>query len=278
MRLTWLYAPANRPELVAKALDPAADRPRADVVIIDLEDAVRPADKDTAREGLAELLAGPRSVPEVHVRVNADPTWAARDLAAVAGLPIDGVRLPKVESAAGLDAIAGVLPEAVELHVLIETAAGLTALAEIVGHPRATGVSLGEADLATALRTRDPAMLAHLRRLLVIELAAAGKEPPVGAAYLGLRDEEGLAADTRALAAGGFRGRTAIHPRQLPIIRDAFRPDPVDLARAEAIVTAAGSADYSGALALPDGTFIDAPVLAAARETVALAAGSQHPV
>lgn len=271
MRLTWLYAPANRPELVAKALAPADGRPRADVVIVDLEDAVREADKGSARAGLAELLAGPRTVAEVHLRVNADPAHARRDLAAAAGLPIEGVRLPKVESAADLDAAAAELPDRLQLHALIETAPGIAALQEICAHPRAAGVSLGEADLRTALRVSDPAMLAHLRRELVVALAAAGKEPPVGAAYLGLADQAGLLADTRALAAGGFRGRTAIHPRQLPVIRDAFRPTDPEIDHARAIVAVAEGAGYTGAQALPDGTFIDAPVLAAARETLELA-------
>lgn len=275
MRLTWLYAPANRPAVVTKAIHPEPGRPLADVVIIDLEDAVRPEDKDSAREGLAELLAGIDPLTEVHVRINAEQPWADKDLAAVAELPISGVRLPKVESADQLDAIAARLPETLELHVLIETARGITNLQEICDHPRATGVSLGEADLRTALRSHDAELMNLLRNQLVIALAAAGKEPPVGSAYLAINDEEGLLADTRRLADSGFRGRTAIHPRQISFLRKAFRPPADQVDRARRIVEAASNTDYSGAVKLDDGTFVDAPVLTAARETLDLAARTE---
>ncbi|MEO3791834.1 CoA ester lyase [Nonomuraea sp. B10E15] len=267
--VTWLYVPGDRPERFGKAVASGAD-----VVILDLEDAVAPARKDEARANAVAYLRSRRDGPsgdaavQVHVRVNDLATGRGRaDLEAVAGLA-DGVRLPKVESPASLDTIAGV-----PAYALLESAAGIVAAREIAAHPSVAGVALGEQDLAAELAVADEHAMNHLRLQVVLAAAAAGLPPVPMSVYPDVKDEAGLLASCRAGRALGLFGRTAIHPRQIPVIRQAFRPDREEVARAAEIVEAAERAERTdtGALALPDGRFVDAPIVARARRTVELA-------
>ncbi|MEU4516172.1 aldolase/citrate lyase family protein [Nonomuraea wenchangensis] len=262
--VTWLYVPGDRPERFAKALASGAD-----VVIIDLEDAVVPARKDEARaNAVAFLRERPAAGAAVHVRVNDLSTARGRaDLEAVGDLA-DGVRLPKVEDPAVLDGIADG-----RAYPLLESAAGILRAAAVAAHPAVAGIALGEQDLAAELSIIDEAAMNHLRLQAVLAAAAAGLPPVPMSVYPDVRDEDGLAASCRAGRAMGLFGRTAIHPRQIPVIRRAFRPGEEEVARAEEIVEAAEAAGRAGlgAVALPDGRFVDAPVLARARRTVALA-------
>ncbi|GAA3885759.1 HpcH/HpaI aldolase/citrate lyase family protein [Streptomyces sedi] len=268
--LTWLYAPGDRPEVVAKAL-----RSGADVVIVDLEDAVAPARKGHALDATAELLTERQPVP-VQVRVNAlDGPLARREVERLAGLPgLAGLRLPKTRSPAELAAVAewagpaGAVPE---LWPLLESAVGLErAFAIAEGHPAVAGLALGEADLRAELGVADEAGLAWARGRAVVAARAAGLEPPAQSVYPDVRDLAGLAASCARGRALGLLGRAAIHPRQLPVIEEAFAPTAEEVAAAGEI-TAAAETD-SGALALPDGRFVDAAVVAGARRTLALAA------
>ncbi|MGP3919809.1 HpcH/HpaI aldolase/citrate lyase family protein [Nonomuraea sp. 10N515B] len=260
--VTWLYVPGDRPERFAKAVASGAD-----VVIIDLEDAVAPARKDEARANAAAYLrAGTTGVP-VHVRINDLATERGQaDLAAVGELAA-AVRVPKVESAAVLDMVAGA-----RAYALLESAAGIVAARDIAAHPRVAGVALGEQDLAAELSITDESAMNHLRLQVVLAAAAAGLPPVSMSVYPHVNDEAGLVASCRAGRALGLFGRTAIHPRQIPAIRRAFRPTEEEAARAAEIVEAAEHAERSGigAVALPDGRFADAPIVARARRTVAL--------
>ncbi|TGB14038.1 CoA ester lyase [Streptomyces sp. MZ04] len=267
--LTWLYAPGDRPSVVAKALLAGAD-----AVIVDLEDAVGPDRKEYARSATAELLAEPPPVP-VHVRVNAlDGPLAGADLRAIAHLPgVSGLRLPKVTSAADVVRVAeraapadGGAPA---LHALLESAVGLEhAYAIATAHPALHGLSIGEADLRADLGVRDDAGLDWARARVVVAARAAGLAPPAQSVYPDIRDLPGLAASCAHGRGLGFLGRAAIHPRQLPVIERAYLPTPEEVDRAEQILKAA--ATESGALALPDGTFVDAAVVEGARRTLSL--------
>ncbi|MGP4101532.1 HpcH/HpaI aldolase/citrate lyase family protein [Nonomuraea sp. KM90] len=263
--VTWLYVPGDRPERFAKAVASGAD-----VVIIDLEDAVAPARKDEARRNaVAYLRDRPDVSCQVHVRVNDPATARGRaDVAAVGDLA-DAVRLPKVESAAVIDALPGAAPA----YALLESAAGIVAAGEIAGHPRVAGVALGEQDLSAELGITDEQAMNHLRLQVVLAAAAAGLPPVPMSVYPDIKDEAGLLASCRAGRALGLFGRTAIHPRQIPAIRRAFRPTEEEAARAAEIVAAAERAEAAGigAVALPDGRFVDAPIVARARRTVDLA-------
>ncbi|MEU3826535.1 CoA ester lyase [Streptomyces sp. NPDC029080] len=265
--LTWLYVPGDRPHVVAKALVAGAD-----VVVIDLEDAVAPDRKECARAATAELLAQRQPVP-VHVRVNAlDGPWAAADLAALNGLPgLSGLRLPKVTAPEQVRQVAVATP--VPLHALLESALGIEhAYAIATAHPALRGISLGEADLRADLGVRADAGLDWPRSRVVVAARAAGLAPPPQSVHPDVRDLDGLAASCARGRALGFLGRAAIHPRQLPVIERAYLPTPAEIEHAETITQAA--ARGQGAQALPDGRFVDAAAVALARRTLSLAHGT----
>jgi citrate lyase subunit beta/citryl-CoA lyase len=268
--LTWLYAPGDRPHVVAKALAAGAD-----VVVIDLEDAVAPDRKEYARAATAELLTERHAVP-VHVRVNAlDGPLAAADLEAVAPLPgLSGLRLPKVTTPRQITAIAertapadGGAPA---LYALLESALGIEHAHTIAtAHPALRGIALGEADLRADLGVRDDAGLDWSRSRVIVAARAANLPNPPQSVHPDIRDLDGLAASCAHGRALGFLGRTAIHPRQLPVIERAYLPTREEIEQAETIVKAATT--EQGAQALPDGRFIDAAVVAAAQRTLSLA-------
>ncbi len=266
--LTFLYAPADRPDRVAKALGSAAD-----VVLVDLEDAVAPAHKDDARANVLRLLAS--VARPVQVRVNHPSTpWHAADLAAVAALPLEvGVRLPKAESPEEIRAVATALPDRA-LHPLIESALGIERALDIAtASPRIASLGLGEADLRSDLGVADDAGLTWARSRVIVAARAARLAPPAMSAYANVRDLDGLAESCRAGRALGFRGRTAIHPVQLATIRAAFLPTPQEIARAREVVERVTGATAAGvgAIALADGTFLDVAMVEQARTVLSLA-------
>ncbi|CAL9551321.1 Citrate lyase subunit beta [Streptomyces sp. enrichment culture] len=268
--LTWLYAPGDRPQVVAKALAAGAD-----VVVVDLEDAVAPERKGYARAATADLLGEVQPVP-VHVRVNAlDGPLARADLEAVAGLPgLSGLRLPKVTRPQQIAAVAEATARSggggPPLYALLESALGIErAYALACAHPALRGIALGEADLRADLGVREDAGLDWSRSRVVVAARAAGLAPPAQSVHPDTRDLEGLAASCAHGRALGFLGRTAVHPRQLPVIERAYLPTARELEEAETIVTAA--TDRPGAQALAGGRFVDTAVVAAAQRTLSLA-------
>jgi citrate lyase subunit beta/citryl-CoA lyase len=270
--LTWLYSPPNRADRILKAQSYGAD-----AVIYDLEDAVAPSDRPTARANLLAALSGfVRTADTPHLQVRVNPVGTAdfeRDVEMVHAIPaVQSIRVPKVDSARDVDAVARVVDERLGVHALVETALGVQNLAEICAHDRVSGVSLGEGDLRAALRVSGEVVLDQVRGALVIALAAAGKPSPMGAASLNIKDHQALLADTQHLARLGFLGRTAIHPAQLGYIRAAFRPDPVEYERARAVLDSLADAEDAAqnASALADGTFIDRPVVLRAQQVVEL--------
>ncbi|MFC4497420.1 HpcH/HpaI aldolase/citrate lyase family protein [Streptomyces ovatisporus] len=285
--LTWLYVPGDRPDVVAKALVSGAD-----VVLIDLEDAVAPERKAYALDATAELLSTPRPGPvPVHVRVNSltGPLAAAevRRLAALPGLA--GLRLPKVDSVADVVAVAqqarrarasgtsrtggGSVPG---LYPLLESALGIEhAYAIATAHPAVRGIALGESDLRAVLGVTGEDGLAWPRSRAVVAARAAGLAPPPQSVYPDVADTAGLARSCAQGRSLGFLGRTAIHPAQLEIIERAYLPTRQETEAAEEIMKAA--ATDAGALALPDGRFVDAAVVAGAQRTLALARRRHRP-
>ncbi|MFI5525960.1 HpcH/HpaI aldolase/citrate lyase family protein [Streptomyces platensis] len=320
--LTWLYVPGDRPEVVAKALGCGAD-----VVVIDLEDAVAPDRKDHALRATAELLGDPLPVP-VHVRVNAlDGPLAEHEIRTLAALPgLAGLRLPKVQGPADVHRAAGwattpaepvpehvpyaaegpvppagharadhltpdhlapvrtppggtatlapaapaALPATPALYALLESALGIEhAFAIATAHPALRGIALGEADLCGELGVRDDTGLAWPRGRAVVAARAAGLAPPPQSVHPDVHDLDGLARSCARGRAQGFLGRAAIHPRQLPVIEAAYLPSAEEVAAAQEIVRAASA--EGGALALPDGRFVDAAVVAGARRVLDLA-------
>lgn len=269
--LTLLYVPGDRPDRVAKALASAAD-----VVLIDLEDAVAPSHKAEARENVAGLLARAPEGRAVQVRINHNSTpWHADDVALLAAMPAAvGARVPKVESAEEVRALAAALPGR-SLHLLVESALGVERAFELAAaSPQVASIGLGEADLRSDLRLDGDEGLTWARSRVVVAARAARLAPPHMSAYTNVRDLDGLAASCRAGRALGFCGRTAIHPGQLDTIRAAFLPSAAEVAGAREVLERVGDAatEGVGAVALADGTFLDVAMVERARWVLGLAA------
>lgn len=266
---SFLFVPASRPERIAKAI--ATD---ADVVIVDLEDAVAPADKPAARAALLDWLdANPGE--RVTVRVNAAGTdWHDDDLAACRHPGIAGLLLPKADSAAQMTyafATGGkpVLP-------IIETGAGLDALAQIATAEGCARLVFGKLDLAVELDLvpdeADPEELVFLpyRAMLVLASRRAGLPAPVDGVFTAIANDAGLARYAQRARRHGFGGVLLIHPAQVGPVTATFTPSAADVDWAQAVRTAAAAA--GGGAAVVDGRMIDAPVIARAERILAAAA------
>lgn len=240
--------PADRPDRVEKAIASAAH-----AVIVDLEDGVPPGAKGEARANLAALLSQPRDKP-VFVRVNAR---SDDDLAALPGLAIAGVIVPKVKRPADV-------PPGLRVICLIESAAAVEAAYEIACAEGVAGIGLGEADL----RSQTGALDVDWARARIVNAAvAAGLPRPPQSVYPHVRDLEGLAASCRRGRELGHLGSTAIHPAQLPVIEQAYLPSVEEVERARATIERL----QTGVGTLGDGEFVDAAMLGAAQQVVALA-------
>lgn len=260
-----LYVPGDRPGRIEKALASAAD-----VVIVDLEDAVAGEHKEAARATVAGLLADPPRPLQVRINDLRTPRGRA-DLAALAALlpATEGVRLPKVESAEQIREAAALAP-GVALHPLLESALGVERAYEIASaHPAVASVGLGEADLRADLGVSDDRGLAWPRSRVVVAARAAGLPAPVQSVYPDIRDLDGLAVSCRLGRSLGFRGRAAIHPAQLPVIAEAYRPDAAEIAAARQVLAAFASAGGAGAVALTGGGFVDVAVARQAERLLA---------
>lgn len=264
-----LFVPGDRPERFAKAAAAGAD-----LVIIDLEDAVAPDAKAAARRNVTDWLDhGGQAI----VRINAAETpWHSADIAAL-GRCAPGVMLPKAERAEVITAVADAISGA-PIIALVETARGARdcdALAEARGTTR---IALGNADLGTQLGVAHTShrALAYVRGRLVLCSAAAGLPAPIDGVTTAF-DSTALLAEDLALAVElGFSGKLCIHPTQVAAVNGAFLPTDAELAWANRVVAAAeGAPDRAIAL---DGAMIDAPLvqrairLLARSETAARAA------
>lgn len=258
MILTALYVPGDRPERFGKAAASGADR-----MIIDLEDAVSPAARPAARVAVVEWLRS----SQAEVRVNAPGTDdLAADLEALRFVA-PPIRLPKVESAADVDAALAALGRPVEVCALIETAVGVEAASAIARHPAVTAIGLGEADLRSDLGITTDEALQWVRTRVVVAARAAGLPPPMQSVWTQLDDDAGLEASCRAGRAWGFRGRAAIHPKQIPVIVRAYRPTPAEVAEARAVLAALDSAAVA---VLPNGAMVDEAMRRTAEEIITL--------
>jgi citrate lyase subunit beta/citryl-CoA lyase len=268
--LTWLYAPGDRPERFDKAL-----ASEADVVILDLEDAVAPGHKDDARENVRALLSR-RTPKPVTVRINDMRShWGAADLAMLRDAPnLAGVRVPKVESAADVRAVRTALgTRAVPLTCLIESARGVEAAFEIAtADPTVATIGLGEADLRSDLGVTDEDGLLWARGRIVVAARAAGLVSPAMAVYTKLDDLRGLAVSCRRGRALGFVGRAAIHPQQLPVIAECFTPTEAEVGAARELLQALDGAigTAHGVVVLPNGQFVDRAMVEGAERVIAL--------
>jgi citrate lyase subunit beta/citryl-CoA lyase len=226
----WLFCPADRPDRYGKALAVA------DVVIVDLEDAVAPAARETARESLRGLAAdGALDLDRTVVRVNAaDTPDHAPDLVLTAATGIRRVMLSKAERAADVGAIAH------DVVVLLETPVGVERAGAIAAVENVVAVMWGADDLVAGLggtasrhadgRYRDVARYARSRALVA---AKASGRLALDGVHMDIADVDGLAAECEDAVAAGFDATVSVHPSQLAVVRAAYRPAPeqVDWAR-----------------------------------------------
>ena len=266
---SMLFVSGEVPERFDKALAAGAD-----LVCLDLEDAVRPELKRTARERVFAWAAAHRGAP-IGVRLNLlRSPRGLDDVAALSAseLVFDFLLLPKVEHPEDLSLIHAWVGDRFErLVALVETPLGIENVAPIAaavgrGAPKLHALMLGGADLSVELGCEfgwDG--LLHARARLVNAARASGLQA-WDVPHLDVGDVEGLRAETRRAAALGFGCKTAIHPRQVPVIHEAFAPAAADLAWARDLLASPGASE--GGAFLFQGRMVDAPVLAKARRLV----------
>ena len=273
-----LYMPGSRP----RALEKARGLP-ADALILDLEDAVAPAEKANARALVAEAVeAGGYGRRRLLIRVNGfDTEWGEADVARAALAGPDAVLLPKVETpehvigaAERLDRLGA--PERTRLWAMMETPRGvLNAAAIAAAHPRLEGFVLGTNDLAKdlgAAHTPDRLPLVTSLGLCLLAARAEGLVC-VDGVYNAFQDAEGLRAVCVQGRDMGFDGKTLIHPDQLAIANEVFAPSPDDVALAETQVAAFEAAQGRGeGVAVVDGRIVENLHVVTARRLLARAA------
>jgi citrate lyase subunit beta/citryl-CoA lyase len=266
-----LFAPGNHARRVAKALSLDAD-----AVILDLEDAVAIAEKSATRAVVAAALQQPRQ-GLLYVRVNAvDTEFCYGDLVAVVQNGLDGIILPKVESAAGLATVdwllaqmerdRGLPPGAIDLIPIIETARGVQRIdAILAAGTRVRRVAFGAGDFTLDVGmawSRGEAELAHARAVIVTASRASGIEAPLDTVWVELGDPDGLEASARTALAYGFQGKMCIHPDQIAVVNRVFTPSDAEVAFAERVAAAFAAAEAAGSAAIQlDGKFIDYPIV-----------------
>ncbi len=253
---SWLFAPGHDEKLLRKVFDVGAD-----AVVLDLEDAVPPGLKDRAREMVAAVAA----TRTCWVRVNRAGTQECeRDLAAVGGKAA-GIRIPKVESARDVAWVAE-RAQGVRLDCTIESARGVHAAFEIASAPACSLLSYGGLDLAADLGSSPGEQeTLYARSHLVIAARSAGKPKPSDGVHPQLDDDDGLRDEAEAAKRIGFFGKSAIHPRQVPIIHRVFAPTPEELEWAQQVLW---TFEKSGGAATRTvtGEFVDQPVAERAKQ------------
>lgn len=260
---SYLFVPGTRPDRYAKAFGSGAG-----AVILDLEDAVAPPDKQAARDHVARHLA---ALPPALVRVNGIETeWFGDDLEMCRTAGAAGIVLPKAEQATDIEFIAGQLGSHAALLPMIESGQGMWnahALARCKGVQR---LMFGSIDFQLDLGIpEDGEALLYYRSQLVLVSRVAGIQSPVDGVTTSLQDSDALRADTLRAKNLGFSAKLCIHPRQVAIVNDLFRPSEREIQWARQIVAAAAPAH--GAAIAVDGQMVDKPVLLRAQTILARA-------
>ncbi len=288
-RRSLLFTPGDRPTLLWKAVGAGAD-----VVCFDLEDAVAPSRKDEAREAVHAVLTDSEFDPdaEVSVRLTNDPAADLDALVHTASedvppsddarspangddqLRLDAVMLPKVEAPKRVETVAAMCAERdldVVVLALIETAAGVLSAPDIADAEPTDALLFGAEDLAAdlgATRTTEGTEVLYARERVVVAASAAGIDA-IDTVYTDFEDEAGLREEAGFAATLGYEGKMAIHPAQVPIINEAYTPDPDRIEWAEAVLEARNAAaDDDRAVFEVDGEMIDAPLIAQAERVI----------
>jgi len=266
-----LYIPGSKPRALEKARTLAVD-----AIIFDLEDAVAVEEKLAARAVLVQTLREADYGGRARiVRINGfDTPWGRDDVAALAGVAVDAVLIPKVNRPADLQAVAEAVPD-VPLWAMMETAAGILGAAAITAHPRLSGMVMGTNDLARELGARfRPDRLALQAGLGLCLLAARAQgRIIIDGVYNAYLDDAGLAAECAQGRDMGFDGKTLIHPNQLAIANAAFAPSEAEIDLARRQIAAFDDATAKGlGVAVVDGQIVENLHIVTARQMLAKAA------
>ena len=279
---TFIFAPGNHPRKVEKVFGLGAD-----AVILDLEDAVAVNEKVGARQAVVEAMKKPRQC-KGYVRINASDTpFCYGDLLAVVGDWLDGIVLPKVESAAQLLTIDWLLAQLehersltvghIDLMPIIETGKGLAAVREIAtAGSRVRRLSFGAADYTHDMGmnwTLEENELTPARAEIVLASRVAGIEPPIDTVFAHVgKHLDALRRTTQLARDLGFQGKLCIHPEQVQPIHAIFTPTEKEIAEARKVVEAFEAAEASGSASIRvEGRFIDYPIVEKAKRVLAIA-------
>ena len=278
---TFLFAPGNHPRKVEKVFDAGAD-----AVILDLEDAVAISEKAATRSVVVDALQRPRTC-RGYVRVNSlDTEFCFGDVEAVVAKGVDGIILPKVERAAdlekvdwlmsGLEVKAGLTVGQIDLIPILETGRGIANAREICSAGgRLKRVAFGAGDYTQDMGmdwTPGEIEIAPAQAEVVLASRINNLEPPLDTVYIHIKDDEGFTSSAKRAKQFGFQGKMCIHPVQVPLANGVFTPTAAEADFSRKVIEAFEAAEAAGSASIQlDGYFIDYPIVAQARRTLAIA-------
>ena len=267
---SFLFVPGNRPERFEKAMKSGAD-----VVILDLEDAVAPQHKQMARDAVAAWLAPDRPVL---IRVNAKGTPEYEKDVQLAKLRgVAGIVLPKAESALDIIDLVGRAKRRISVYPLIESAKGIWNALEIAKAPFVCHLMFGTLDFCADMGMEpNGSELDPFRSQLALISRVAGIRAPIDGVTQSIEDEEVLGAESTKAKRWGFAGKLCIHPKQIPVVNRSFGPSVAEFAWARRVCDA--FEDANGAAVAVDGKMVDRPVFLRAQsilDAVGLATAQQ---
>jgi len=258
--ITYLFVPGNRSDRFDKALAAGAD-----AIILDLEDAVAPRDKDTARANAGAWIAAHRDARDrVVVRINdAAAPWFAADLDMLRQAGVTQALLPKAEATDQVAAVRAALPADGQVLLLIESARGLQNVEALAAAPGVARLVFGTLDYAVDLdMSGDERGLDYPSARIAIAARCAGIATPVAGVTAAIDNDAQLLSDLAFARAFGFGAKLCIHPKQVTAIHNALRPTEAEKDWANRVIAAAEGSE--GAVQV-DGKMVDRPVLLRAR-------------
>jgi citrate lyase subunit beta / citryl-CoA lyase len=275
---SFLFAPGNHPRRVEKALSLDAD-----AVILDLEDACPIAAKKATRPVVVAACQRPRKCLG-YVRVNATSTeFGYGDIVAVVQRGVDGIILPKLETAdeiravdwviANLEKERGLQVGAFDVIPIIETSKGMANIRVITAAgTRVKRIAFGAGDFTLDMSmtwSRAETELLPYRSECVLASRAADIEAPIDTVWVDLKDPEGFRASTQNIKGLGFQGKMCIHPDQVPVANEILSPSPLEVEWSRKVVEAFEAAEKAGSASIQlEGKFIDYPIVYRARRVL----------
>lgn len=257
---SYLFVPANRVERFEKALNT-----QADVIIIDLEDALPVDLKVSARQALKEwLITNPQH--QIMIRTNAKNTaWFKEDIELARLKNVKAIVLPKTESPEDIEAILAV--ENIDIFALIETPAGFANIRQIAKTTSVQALMFGSIDFQLEMNMQGGyAELLSFRNEFVLASKLAGIQAPIDGVTIDFKDEALIQLETQQAKNLGFTGKLCIHPNQVNIVNQVFSPSEEEIKWAQSVLKTVEEAQ--GQAASLDGKMIDLPVILRAERII----------